>query len=443
MRRLVFAAVAACVLAPTAAGASGYGLREHSADSMGSAYAGSSASTSDASYMIYNPAALGFVDNGDFALSVAGIFPDTSSHYSATTSALTPVSGPNSPDGFVSDAAVPSLALRWRVAERWFLGVSVSAPWGLATPYPHDWVGRYYARDTELKTVNIAPVIAYEVSPRFVIAAGPQVQYADGEFSEAVDVGTIGAGFLIPGSMPGAQDIDARFKADGWGWGWTVGAIAQVNDAITLGVAYQSSVDTDADGDLKFKLGANPIALAIRGATGLFTDTDAKTSLTTPATLRLGGRARLNEEWTLLAEADWTDWTAFDELRVEAKNPAQPDDVTASDWEDTWFFALGAEYSPNDRWTFRVGTAFDESPIPDSTRGPRIPDSDRTWISLGLRFRAAENVDVSLSAAHLFFDDSTIRQSQTGPGNTFRGNLNGDVEAAVNIVAVQLSWRCP
>jgi long-chain fatty acid transport protein len=432
--------VLACALAPQMALGAGFGLREHSAEALGAANAGASATTSDAGYIVFNPAALGFVDTADFSVTLAGIFPNSESDYTAITSALTPVSGPGSPEDFIDDAALPALAARWRLDERWAVGVSVTGPWGLSTSYPNDWVGRYYARKTKLITINIAPVVSFAITPHFVIAGGAQAQYAHGDFSDAVDVGTIGAGFLIPGSIPGAQDIGAKFSADGWGWGWTLGAIWQASDRVTLGVSYRSSIDTDADGTLKFNLAGNTIAQIINGATGLFANTPASTSLTTPAMLNIGARFGLGDGWTLLGEANWTDWTSFDELRIRSQNPAQPDDVTLANWDSSWFFSGGIEYQPDQHWTLRAGAAYDESPIPDSTLGPRIPDADRTWVTLGATYHASDSVDVSVGASHLFLPDRDIHLSATEPANAFRGFLDGRSKASVNVVALQLSF---
>ncbi len=431
---------AACVLVPQFAFSAGFALREHSADAMGSAYAGASATASNSSYLAYNPAAAGFVDTADFTVSVAGIFPSSSADYTATTSALTPVSGKSSPNDFISDAAVPALTARWRLAPQWSFGLSVTAPWGLSTQYPNDWVGRYYALQTKLLTANIAPVIAFNVTPHVVIAGGVQAQYAHGQFSNAVDVGTIAYGPPLYGT-PGAADIRAKFDADGWGWGYTLGAIAQVSDALTLGVSYRSSVDTHASGKLNFNLTGNPLAQAVNGFTGLFSNTPAKTSLTTPAVLNFGARWQLDKRWTLLGEANWTDWTSFKELRITSKNPAQPDDVTLANWKSAWFYALGVEYQADDRWTLRAGAAFDASPVPNSTRGPRIPDNDRTWIALGARYHASDCTDVSFSASHLFLPTSNVSLSQLAPANAVRGNLDGRTKGSVNVVAVQFSFE--
>ena len=68
--------------------ASGYAIRESSADAMGTAYAGSAATSTDASYMAFNPASLGSASGFDLSESIAAIIPDNGSHYSATTSAI-------------------------------------------------------------------------------------------------------------------------------------------------------------------------------------------------------------------------------------------------------------------------------------------------------------------------------------------------------------------
>src|SRR5262245_36189653 len=52
------ALAAASLLAPTPLSASGYGVREWSAVAMGSAYAGASATSSDSTFLAYNPASL-------------------------------------------------------------------------------------------------------------------------------------------------------------------------------------------------------------------------------------------------------------------------------------------------------------------------------------------------------------------------------------------------
>ena len=420
----------------------GYGVKEWSATAMGSAYAGASATSSDASFLSYNPAAAGAVVNYDSAVSAVGILPTSSANITgATTSAGTPAGGLASPDHLIGEAIVPNLAARMRLAPEWSVGLSIYAPWGLRTDYPMGWAGRYHALQTRLLTVNISPVIAYRIANNFSIAVGPQFQYAKGTLSSAVDIGTIGALFAVPGAVPGTQDGIARFKADSWGYGFTLGAMGDIAEGVSVGVSYRSAVRHTLEGPLTFTLDGAGVGAAINGATGLFTNTKASAKLITPEQANFGTRVALAPQWTGLFEVNWTNWSRFSELRIDAVNPAQPDDVTTAQWKNAWFFALGAEYAADERWTWRGGIAWDQSPVPAATFNPRIPDADRTWVSAGFTYRANDNMSFALSYAHLFLPRGTIALNAAQTGNALRGNLSGRTEAGVDVVGVQISYR--
>jgi len=435
-------AVAASLLLPAPVSASGYGVREWSAVAMGSAYAGASATNSDATFLAYNPASLAGVGSYDSSLSLAGLFPASSATYTgATTSAGTPTGGLATPDKIIKDAFVPNIAARVRLSPDLALGLAVYAPWGLSTDYEDGWAGRYYALKSDLLTVDIVPTVSYQISDRFALAAGIQVQYAKGTLANAIDIGTLGALFTIPGAIPGTQDGNIVYDSDGWGVGFTLGAMGKLSDDITIGVAYRSAVSHSLNGPLDFTLDSDGVGAVIAGATGLFADTDAETTLTTPDRVSAGFRFRLNGQWTALGEVDWTNWSRFQELRVVPDNPLQPDDVTIAQWEDSWFASLGVEYQANEQWTLRAGAGIDQSPIPDATRNPRIPDADRTWVSIGFTVALSQSLNLSASYSHLFLPDEPIALNQLQDGNALRGNITGDGEVGADFIGLQLNYR--
>ena len=273
MRNLPGSLFALYFLGLTPALAAGYGLREFSADAMGSAYAGASATASDASYQAYNPAAIAGVVQSDFSITAIDILPTSSASYStARTSAGTPVSGATNPAGFISNAILPEIALRTRLGNQWSAGIVVYAPWGLSTDYPLNSAGRYYALATKLTTVNITPSIAYEISPGFAIAAGAQAEYAKGKLSSAIDIGTLGASLAVPGSIPGAFDGTAKLSASSWGAGFVVGLLAHPADNVTAGLSYHSIVQHHLSGVIDYTLDSAGLGNAIKSATGLFTE---------------------------------------------------------------------------------------------------------------------------------------------------------------------------
>jgi long-chain fatty acid transport protein len=433
---------ASSLLLANPASASGYGVREWSAAAMGASYAGASATGTDASFLAYNPATLAGVGSYDSALSLTGLFPSSSATYTtATTSAGTPTSGLTTPDDIIKNAFVPNLAARMRLSPDWALGLAIYAPWGLSTDYEDGWAGRYYALKSELLTVNVMPTVSWQFSQNFAVAAGLQIQYATGSLSNAVDTGTLGALFAVPGAFPGANDSLAEFDADGWGVGFTLGVMGEVADGVTVGLSYRSAITHTLDGTLDFTLDSSGVGAAISGFSGALVDTDAETVLTTPDRVSVGARWALADQWTALFEADWTNWSRFRELRVVADNPLQPDDVTLANWEDSWFGSVGVEYEHNDQWTFRAGAGIDQSPIPDETRNPRIPDAHRTWVSIGFTVQMSQSLSLAASYAHLFLPDEAISLNQTQTGNELRGNIDGMGEVGANFFGLQLIYR--
>ena len=93
----------------------------------------------------------------------------------------------------------------------------------------------------------------------------------------------------------------------------------------------------------------------------------------------------------------------------------------------------------NDRVTLRAGVAFDETPVPDSTRTPRLPDSDRTWVALGARWQPSPALLMDFGYAHLFSE--TVPLDQDADNVAASGLLNGEQHSDIDIVSAQLVYR--
>jgi len=425
----------------TSAVGAGYGLKEHSADAMAAAYAGAAATQTDASYLAYNPASLSSVVDQDISFSLVEILPGSKGNYTTATTSAGPATGGSArPSGFISDASVPAFGFRQRLSDDWAVGLSITAPWGLRTVYPSTWAGRYYAQKSSLLTVNATPVVSYQVTPALSVGAGLQIEYAQGTLTSAIDTGTLGALHMIPGAVPGAQDSFARLSGNNWTFGYTAGVIDRIGD-LTLGISYRSSLQHDLKGPLTFTLDSAGIGATIKGLTGLFTNTTQVTPLTMPDVIESGLRIDLSDQWTGLAELDWTHWSRFRALTVIAANPFQPNDVTTTHWKNAFFASAGAEYRADPFWTFRAGAGFDQSPTRDATREPRIPDADRVWLSAGVRYRMSDSADLNLTASRLFNVQESISLNPSIPGAALRGTLIGTTQSYVNVAGVQITYR--
>ncbi|HEX6013589.1 MAG TPA: outer membrane protein transport protein [Geminicoccaceae bacterium] len=166
MRRLTFRRPVACpVLAlltlTVGAGesrAAGYALKEQSVTAQGNAFAGATSAAEDVSYMFFNPAALGWVDDVQLQ-AVATLLAPRSELESAEASTVlgTPIAGRDRDDDIGENAVLPSFYAAAPLPAGLRVGLGVNVPFGLETRYSRGWVGRYHAAGSELKRPTSTP----------------------------------------------------------------------------------------------------------------------------------------------------------------------------------------------------------------------------------------------------------------------------------------------
>ena len=437
-RRLGAAAAAAALLgAGGEAAASGYLLREQSAVGQGTSFAGATARADDPSFLFFNPASLGYLPGYQAAIVGSYIRPESEVESGAATRTAilggTPIVGTLGGDAGLN-AFVPAVYTTAQLSPEWAVGLAVTAPFGLVTKYDTDFIGRYHALPSSLRTINVAPTVSYRPLPWISIGASLQIQHATARISNAVDFGAAGAlaGLGPFGFAPGRFDGRATVRGDDIAVGWTVGAVWEPADGTRVGLSFRSALFHELEGDAYFQGAPGPLANA-----AAFRNTNARAKLTTPEILSLGVAQRVGERWTLLGDLSWTNWSRFRELRDFESGRAPV--ASEQRWRDTWALALGAEYQATEALRLRAGVAYDQSPARDTTRTPRIPDTDRYWLSVGASYRVLGNVELTAAYTHIFADDARMRLRDRGPGteNFLRGNLDLNYSASVDIFAVQ------
>jgi len=107
-------------------------------------------------------------------------------------------------------------------------------------------------------------------------------------------------------------------------------------------------------------------------------------------------------------------------------------------FEDIWRIGLGVNYQASERFKLRFGTAFDQAPVQDAFRTPRLPDQDRAWAAAGFQYKLGKNGAVDFGYAHLFIKDaSSDRLNQETSISAPSGPLVGSYKSKVDIVSVQ------
>jgi long-chain fatty acid transport protein len=430
-----FAAVAGIAIAGSAA-ASGYALREQSALGQGASFAGVTARGDDPSMLFFNPASMAWLPGLQTTITGGGIFPqveaDRASGRRATALGGTAIGGSFGGD-IASDAFLPASYVTLALGQQWHVGLGITSPYGLVTKYDADFVGRYHGLTSSLRTINITPTVAWRPSETFAIGAGLQIQYADARLSSATDYASVLAtrGIRVtPGSLDGRTTI----SGDDTAIGWQIGAQWRPLPGTSLGLSFRSAIFHELEGDARFE----GVPTALRGT---FRDSGGRARLTTPESLSFGVSQAIGDRFTLLAGAEWTNWSRFRNLTVQFDN-GLPNNVTEQRWRDSVFLSIGGEYRATDAVTLRAGFAWDQSPVRDENRTPRIPDANRYWFSAGISWAVTPSVTVSAAYTHIIGDTADIQLASGGPTSPdfLRGNLNASYSASVDIISAQLRF---
>ncbi len=415
------------------ASAAGFALIEQSGSGLGNAYAGGAAAIDDASVQFFNPAAL---------TEVAGTQVSMAGHYIMPRGNISGASVTRSPGnisytGTIDDAGVNGFVPNFYYARdlnaSLKFGLGISVPFGLSTEYDESWIGRYHALKSAVETVNINPALAFKLNDRLSLGAGVSAQYIKAELTSAVDSGS----FL---GTPGNQAVDSYVKVEGddWSYGLNFGLLYKPVDGMRLGLAFRSSIKQNLQGEATFMRSA-PFNTLL-GTSTVFTNTAASADIDLPASISLSVAHGFTPQIEIMGDITWTQWSNFQELRIDFANPVQADAVTTENWKDTYRYSVGMSYKLNDRIKLRTGLAFDETPVPDAQhRTPRIPDNDRTWLAFGLTHAHSSNLSMDVGYAHLFVKDSTI--DNTTEGAPLQYNLKGNYENSVNILSAQLNYK--
>ena len=423
--------------------ASGFALIEQSASQMGNAFAGGSAFANDASTIFFNPAGMTRLQTQVVA-GVHLVKPSARFDGNATDPAGSPVSGGNGGDAG-GNGVVPNLYFSTPLGDGLFAGIGINVPFGLSTEYNDGWKGRYQAIESELMTVNINPSLAYRVNKQFSVGVGVSLQYIDVKLTQSLDQGSLCAptqarlqALGVPGAdparcaglVPQGSDGFAKTEGDNWAGGYNLGILYEPTRSTRVGLSYRSKVKQQLTGRGRFRGILDEFS-----DFGIFVRTDISADLDLPQSASLSAYHDVSSRWSVMADATWTRWNNFDELRIEYDS-FQPDTVIDQNWEDVWRYSLGVDFRYNSAWTFRVGTAYDESPIKDREhRTARIPGEDRIWASAGIGYQVTPTIGIDVGYSHLFIDDPKINS-----GTPTTGNITGEYDADVNIVSAQLVW---
>ena len=395
----------------SAASSAGFSLIEESASGLGNAFAGGAASAEDASTVFFNPAGMTRLSGSQLSLVLHAIKPTAEFSNTASVAAAGRPLGGNGGDAG-NWTPVPNFYYVTELSQNLRAGLGISSPFGLKTEYDPSWMGRFQAIKSDLKTININPALAYKINDQLSVGAGLNAQYISAELTNAV---YLGAG-------PEGQ---AKVKGDDWSVGYNLGVLYELNPATRFGLAYRSDVRHKLEGDVTFT--------GVPAPNG-----PISAEITLPETVSLSGFHQINPQWAMMGDITWTRWNRFQELRIVRNTGITVGQPTIENWDDTYRFALGASYQQSKQLKLRGGIAYDQSPVSDAYRTARIPDADRTWLTVGATYQLSAKSSMDFGYAHIFVANATININNPSPTP---GKLAGSYDNSVDILSAQFNHR--
>lgn len=277
--------------------------------------------------------------------------------------------------------------LGWPSFDSLTLGFGVYSPFGNVTSYPRTSSLAPVLTRSAAPILDVTPAVAFRVHPMLALGAALDIYTFSNAFGEGhVEVQQTGADLARAG-FPFAPDDDIEMNGRDTALGYHVGLLftpfrnEQGQPLVNVALVYRSRATLNLTGRLLNK--SRGFALG------------AKADLNLPQIVTAGLAVwpirDTRREWKLEVDVDYADWTSFDHLDVTLSNGAVL--PNPRNWQSTYVVMAGTEYKfvkpawlPSWDVSLRGGYVFADSPVPERTFRPDVPDSNSHSYSAGIGF---------------------------------------------------------
>ncbi|MEX4247933.1 OmpP1/FadL family transporter [Haemophilus influenzae] len=435
----------AMLLAAGGANAAAFQLAEVSTSGLGRAYAGEAAIADNASVVATNPALMSLFKTAQF--STGGVYVDSRINMNGDVDAsiksimnMTKY-GSASQRNVVPGAFVPNLYFVAPVNDKFALGAGMNVNFGLKSEYDDSYDAGVFGGKTDLSAINLNLSGAYRVTEGLSLGLGVNAVYANaqvernaGLIADTIQDGQIKNALKTVDSQTKIPDIlTSKDKSvvslqdrAAWGFGWNAGVMYQFNEANRIGLAYHSKVDIDFADRTATSLGAKDIEA---GKTGI--------TLTLPDYLELSGFHQLTDKLAVHYSYKYTHWSRLTKLNASYENGKKAFEKELQ-YSNNSRVALGASYNLDEKLTLRAGIAYDQA-ASRHQRSAAIPDTDRTWYSLGATYKFTPNLSADLGYAYLKGKKVHFKEVQQVGGHIIT-NANYTSQAHANLYGLNLNY---
>lgn len=330
----------------------------------------------DNSCVLFNPGAVSFLDSlRGISFGTSLIFPRTIylEPYPGTYTATI--------EPHLGTPITLYAAFKFKKTHKLSAGFGIYNPFGSRLQWADDWKGQFLIREIDLKTFFIQPTLSYKLNEKLGIGAG--FVFATGSFS-------LRKGVPIQDSL-GAYG-EGNLKGNAQGVGFNAGIYFKANEKFSVGIDYRSQVNVKVEGgNAEFDV---PGSVA-----EFFPKTAFSTQLRLPQVATLGFGYVLNSKVKLALDINYIGWKSYDSLIIDfEQNTDKLKDIhSARMYGNVFIFRIGCQYQLTNKWTVRLGTYYDMTPVKSGYLTPETPDVNKIGITSGASFRVNKKIYIDLS----------------------------------------------
>lgn len=373
--------------------ASGYRIPEQSLNStaLSAAYV-AGANGADASY--YNPANMVLMGGG----------AEIETAFTYINLPKVKFDGASDADSLEEHFFVPTLHYVSPMMGNWRYGLSITAPGGLSKRWD-EAVPKSTAEEFTLKVIEVNPTASYKFTEAFAVGFGLRGVYSEG---------------VVKSNASGVAIRD--LTGDSIDFGYNLALTYKPTKDLIFSSTYRSKIDLTVEGDATLVHPAIP-----GGYSG-----GASVTIPLPASLTLAA-AYTMDKTTVEFVFERTYWSAYKNLDFNYDIALGGFDAPVlKNWKDVNAYRIGISYQYSDALKLMAAFAIDKNPVPDSTLGYELPDSDAKLYSVGFEYKL--NKQMSMGMAYLYDDKETRTVSNAGVVGTF-------TDSAAHLITASFKYK--
>ncbi|MFI3014280.1 OmpP1/FadL family transporter [Klebsiella aerogenes] len=266
-----------------------------------------------------------------------------------------------------------------KINDNLYAGLGLYGNYGLGIDFGN-WSGERLIKKSTMVAMTLSPSLAYKLNGHVSVGASANINYGFLSLTRNVD-----------GRDEKVQDYN-------WAMSYRLGLLMQLTEQTRAGLTWNSRTDysfnVNADArfpnlsDTRYDL---PISAQVRA----------------PQQLMLSLVHDINQQWSIMGDLGWQDWSQFGAPQITIKGEAVNKNNRL---KDTWHTALGVQYRPTVRWRLNTGVAFDSTPYRDqSDVAMTVPTGDEWRFATGAQYQLTPASNIGVAVEYLHMQSSKVR----------------------------------